>query len=88
MSLKVLWGSCVKLSQSGSLLRRIQWPRAEEHSVNGHVFITKDNHVVTMGQGCAENEQPGDGWAPLGEILPGINPLILLDRIGRSSDLQ
>ena len=63
------------------------------------MFITKDNHVVIMGQGCAEHEQPGDGWAPLGEILPGINPMILLilpginpmillDRIGPSSGLQ
>ena len=52
------------------------------------MFITKDNHVVIMEQGCAEHERPGDGWAPLGEILPGINPMILLDRIGRSSGLQ
>ena len=52
------------------------------------MFITKDNHVVIMEQGCAEHEQPGDGWASLGEILPGINPMILLDRIGRSSGLQ
>ena len=37
---------------------------------------------------CAEHEQPGDRWAPLGEILPGINPMILLDQIGRSSGLQ
>ena len=52
------------------------------------MFITKDNNVVIMEQGCAEHEQPEDGWAPLGEILPGINPMFLLDRIGRSSGLQ
>ena len=28
---------------------------------------------------------PGDGWAPLGEILPELNPMIPLDRIGRRS---
>ena len=49
------------------------------------MFITKDNHVVIMEQGCAEHEQPGDGRAPLGEILPVINPMIPLDRIDRSS---
>ena len=38
-----------------------------------------------MEQGCAEHEQLGDGWAPLGEIFPGIDPMIVLDRIGRSS---
>ena len=52
------------------------------------MFITKDNYVVIMEQGCAEHEQPGDRWAPLGEILPGINPMIFLDRIGCSSGLQ
>ena len=52
------------------------------------MFITKDNYAVIMEQGCAEHEQPGGGWAPLGEILPGINPRILLDRVGRSSGLQ
>ena len=52
------------------------------------MFITKDNHVVIMEQGCAEHEQPGDGWTPLGEILSEINLMILLDRIGRSSGLQ
>ena len=41
-----------------------------------------------MEQGCAEHEKPGDRWAPLGEILPGIIPMILLDRIGRSLGLQ
>ena len=41
-----------------------------------------------MEQGCAEHGQPGDGWAPSGEILSGINPMILLDRIGRSSGLK
>ena len=41
-----------------------------------------------MEQGCAELEQPGARWAPLGEILPGIIPMILLDRIGRSLGLQ
>ena len=49
------------------------------------MFITKDNHVVIIEQDCAEHEQPGDGWTPLGEILPGINPMIPLDRIGHSS---
>ena len=52
------------------------------------MFITKDNYVVIMEQGYAEHEQPGDGWVPLGEILSGINPVILLDRIGCSSGLQ
>ena len=52
------------------------------------MFITKDNHVVIMEQGCAEHDQPRDGLAPLGKILPGINPMILLDRIGRSLGLQ
>ena len=49
------------------------------------MFIAKDTHVVIMEQGCAEHEQPGDGWAPLCKKLPGINPMIPLDRIGRSS---
>ena len=49
------------------------------------MFIAKDNHVVIREQGCAEHEQPGDGWAPLRKNLPGINPMIPLDRIGRSS---
>ena len=49
------------------------------------MFITKDNRVVIMEQGCAEHERPGDGWAPFGEILLVINPNISLDRIGRSS---
>ena len=52
------------------------------------MFTTEDNHVVVMDKGCAEHEQPGDGWAPLVKILPGINPMILLDRIGRSSGFQ
>ena len=52
------------------------------------MFITKDNHVVIMEQGCAKHEQRGDGRAPLGEILPGMNSMILLDRIGLSSGLQ
>ena len=37
------------------------------------MFITKDNHVVIMEQARAET---GDAWAPLGEILLGINPMI------------
>ena len=52
------------------------------------MFITKDNHVVIMEQGCAEHEQPGDRWAPLDDILPGIIPMILLDQIGSSLGLQ
>ena len=52
------------------------------------MFISKDNHKVIMEQGCAEQEQPGDGWAPLGEILQEINSMILVDRMGRSSGLQ
>ena len=52
------------------------------------MFITTDNHIVIMEQDSAEHEQPGDGWAPLGESLPGINTMILLDRIGRSLGLQ
>ena len=43
-------GQCrgVSTSLSENLLRRIQWPRAEEFSK----FITKDNHVVIMEQAC------------------------------------
>ena len=46
-------------------------------------FITKNNHVVIMEQGCDQHGQPGDGWAPMGGILQGISPMIPLDRIGR-----
>ena len=47
--------------------------RAED---NGHVFITKDSHVVIMEKGCAQHEQPGDVLASLGGSLPRINPMI------------
>ena len=86
MSLEVLWGSCgVNTSHSGSLLRGIQWPRLKNS-------LSQRSCVHYQGQPCSfyetglEHEQPEDGWAPLGcGFLPGINPMISLDRIGCSS---